>query len=90
MDLSSKQRAFLRGLGSDLEPVVHIGKNGVSPEAVESIGECFNTRELLKGNPAPTRSRMPPGWRRSAAAPHWCAWWADASCCISRIPRSPR
>ena len=36
MDLSSKQRAFLRGLGSDLEPVVHIGKNGVSPEAVES------------------------------------------------------
>ena len=50
MELSSKQRAFLMSLANDIDPVVQIGKNGVSPEAVKSADETFNTRELLKGS----------------------------------------
>jgi len=47
--LNSKQRYFLISLSNPLDPVVQIGKNGVSPEAVISTEEAFNTRELLKG-----------------------------------------
>ena len=47
--LNSKQRSFLISLSNPLDPVVQIGKNGVSPAAVISTEEAFNTRELLKG-----------------------------------------
>ena len=47
--LNSKQRSFLISLSNPLDPVVQIGKNGVSPETVVSTEEAFNTRELLKG-----------------------------------------
>ena len=47
--LTSKQRAYLTGLANSLDPVVHIGKNGVAPESVEAVEEAFHTRELLKG-----------------------------------------
>ena len=47
--LTSKQRSYLIGLSNQLDPVVMIGKNGVSPETVISTEEAFNTRELLKG-----------------------------------------
>ena len=47
--LTTKQRSYLIGLSNQLEPVIQIGKNGVSPEAVISAEEAFNTRELVKG-----------------------------------------
>ena len=47
--LTSKQRSYLIGLSNQLDPVIQIGKNGVSPEAVISAEEDFNTRELVKG-----------------------------------------
>ena len=47
--LTSKQRSDLIGLSNQLDPVIQIGKNGVSPEAVISAEEAFNTRELVKG-----------------------------------------
>lgn len=47
--LTSKQRSYLIGLSNQLDPVIQIGKNGVSPEAVISAEEAFNTRELVKG-----------------------------------------
>ena len=47
--LTSKQRSYLIGLSNTLDPVVSVGKNGISPETVVSTEEAFNTRELLKG-----------------------------------------
>ena len=32
--LTSKQRSYLIGLSNQLDPVVQVGKNGVSPETV--------------------------------------------------------
>ena len=46
--MTSKQRAYLKGLASTLEPVFQIGKSGVTPEVTEAISEAFNNRELLK------------------------------------------
>ena len=50
MTFTSKQRAYLRGLANNLEPVLQVGKEGTSPEVVEAVNECFNTRELIKLN----------------------------------------
>ena len=46
--MTSKQRAYLKSLAHELQPVVQIGKDGVTPEAAESVREAFNNRELLK------------------------------------------
>ena len=48
MTLTSKQRAYLKSLASDLEPVFQIGKSTVTPEITEAISETFNTHELVK------------------------------------------
>ena len=48
MTLTSKQRAFLKGLAADLEPVFQIGKSSVTPEVTSAITESFNTHELIK------------------------------------------
>ena len=48
MTLTSKQRAYLKSLAADLEPVFQIGKATVTPEITEAISETFNTRELVK------------------------------------------
>lgn len=46
--MTSKQRAYLKGLAMTLEPVFQIGKAGLTPEVTEAVNECFNTRELIK------------------------------------------
>ena len=48
MTLTSKQRAFLKGLAADLEPVFQIGKSSVTPEVTSAITESFNTHGLIK------------------------------------------
>ncbi len=46
--MTSKQRAYLIGLGSKLEPVFHIGKASLTPEITTAVAECFNNHELIK------------------------------------------
>ena len=46
--MTSKQRAYLKSLASNMDPIVHIGKAGVSPEVVSSAEEALNARELIK------------------------------------------
>ncbi len=46
--LTSKQRAHLRGLAHALKPLLHVGKEGVSDDAVAAATQAFQTRELFK------------------------------------------
>ena len=48
MTLTSKQRAYLKSLAADLDPVFQIGKGSVTPEVIDAITEAFNTHELIK------------------------------------------
>lgn len=46
--LRGKEKAFLRSLGMSLEPVVFIGKEGVTPTVVTAAREAIKKRELIK------------------------------------------
>lgn len=46
--LNGKQRRFLRGLGHHLEPVVLVGKEGVSEGLVGALDTALTTHELIK------------------------------------------
>lgn len=46
--MTSKQRAYLKGLASTTPPVFQIGKASLTPEVTEAVSEAFNNRELIK------------------------------------------
>ncbi len=46
--MTSKQRAYLKGLAMNIDPIFQIGKSSLTPEVTEAIGEAFNTKELIK------------------------------------------
>ena len=46
--LNGKQKSFLRSMGMGLEPVVMVGKEGVTPTVVQSAREAVKKRELIK------------------------------------------
>lgn len=47
--LTGKQKRFLRALGTQLDPVVQVGKGGISDSVVSSATEAMAARELIKG-----------------------------------------
>lgn len=57
--LTGKQKSFLRSMGMSLEPVVMIGKEGVSPTVVESANEAIKKRELIKVRVLQNCSELP-------------------------------
>ena len=49
MELTSKQRAQLRGLANGLETILQIGKDGVGENLVKQVNDALEARELIKG-----------------------------------------
>ena len=47
-NLSSSERRFLRSEAHHLEPVVLIGKNGVTGGTINTINKALDSKELIK------------------------------------------
>lgn len=46
--MTSKQRAFLKSLANNLDPIFQVGKSSLTPELTEAVSESFNNNELIK------------------------------------------
>lgn len=46
--LTSKERARLRSMGNELEPIFQIGKSGVTEEIINQLDQALTARELIK------------------------------------------
>ena len=46
--LTSKQRATLRSLANTLEPILYIGKEGISANTIKEADDALEARELIK------------------------------------------
>ena len=48
MDLSGKQKKYLRGLAHGLKPVVHIGRGGLTDGVFAQLDTALTDHELVK------------------------------------------
>lgn len=49
MDLTSKQRAQLRGLANGIDTILHVGKDGIGDNLIKQANDALEARELIKG-----------------------------------------
>jgi RNA-binding protein len=48
MPLTGQAARSLRALAHDLDPVVHVGKNGVNAEVAKAVAQALSDHELIK------------------------------------------
>ena len=48
-ELTSKQRAQLRGLANSIDTILHVGKDGIGDNLVKQADDALEARELIKG-----------------------------------------
>ncbi len=47
-NMTTKQRAYLKGLAMTMDPIFQIGKSSMTPAFVNAIDEALAARELIK------------------------------------------
>jgi len=75
MSLTGKQRRHLRALGHHLDPVVQLGKHGLTEGIITAVNDALETHELVKvriGTECPddradVAERLPPAVRAELA-----------------------
>lgn len=46
--MTSKQRAYLKGLAMTMDPIFQVGKASLTPELTGAVEEALEARELIK------------------------------------------
>ena len=46
--MTTRQRAALRAMCNTMEPVLHIGKDGITPNLIKQCWDALEARELIK------------------------------------------
>ena len=46
--ITSKQRAYLRALATDISPIMQIGKGGITENMLKTFSDALEARELIK------------------------------------------
>lgn len=59
MELTTKQKAHLRGLAQTLRPQLHVGHEGLSTGVRSALEDLFKGRELVKGRVLKTTDEKP-------------------------------
>ena len=49
MELTSKQRAQLRGLANSIDMILQVGKDGIGANLIKQADDALEARELIKG-----------------------------------------
>ena len=49
MELTSKQRAQLRGLANSIDTILQVGKDGIGATLIKQADDALEARELIKG-----------------------------------------
>ena len=49
MPITSKQRAYLRSLAAHEDTILQVGKDGITPNTVQTMTDALRARELVKG-----------------------------------------
>lgn len=57
--ITSKQRAYLRGLANSIDTILMVGKFGMSEDIVKQADEALTARELIKGKVLETAPLSP-------------------------------
>ena len=78
MELTSKQRAQLRGLANNIDTILIVGKEGIGDNLVQQANEALEARELIKGRVLET-SLMSAREAAEALAPGPAARWCRSS-----------
>ena len=47
--LTSKQRAYLRGLANNIDTIIYVGKGGMTEQIVKQTEDALTAREIIKG-----------------------------------------
>lgn len=47
--MKSADRAYLRKIANNIEPILHIGKQGVTESVIAQADEALTAREIIKG-----------------------------------------
>ncbi|MBR0464010.1 MAG: ribosome assembly RNA-binding protein YhbY [Clostridia bacterium] len=47
--MTTKQRAFLRSMANTMDPILHVGKDGINDHLVQQAADALEARELIKG-----------------------------------------
>ncbi len=48
MDITSKQRAYLKSLANNIDAIFQVGKASLTPEIIAAVDEALEKRELVK------------------------------------------
>lgn len=93
MELTSKQRAQLRGLANSIDTILHIGKDGIGDNLIKQADDALEARELVKGkvldNNIDYDAKTAAEELAKAPAVRWCRSSARSSCCTGRATPSP-
>lgn len=46
--MTTKQRAYLKSLAMNIEPIYQVGKSSITPELTKGLDEALEKRELIK------------------------------------------
>lgn len=59
--LTGKQKSYLKALANEIDPIVQIGKGGISPALLSQVDEALEARELIKVRVLPNSLEEPKG-----------------------------